>query len=149
MIICGIDPGQSGGVAMIEDNAILYTTAMPVLNKIVVVPELVTMLDTYNPDRVLIELQGIRGGQRGAMAIGANYGRILAAVEYLELPYRVITAPVWNRRAGIPAKLKGKEKKEASFAAAKREWGESFTKLGLRPTQDGPVEALLIARFGE
>lgn len=148
-MIVGIDPGQKGGVAVLRDpETILHVEPMPILAKEVQTGALYALLDAYAPHTAVIERQSIMGGQRGAMAIGSNFGRILAAVEIARVPYTLVTPTVWNRRAGIPPKLTGRAKKEASFEAAQRTWGSAFDRLGLRPTQDGLVEALLIARFG-
>ena len=148
-MIMGIDPGQKGGVALLSDpDTILRVEAMPILNKEVQSGWLYALIDAFCPSQVIVERQMIMSGQRGAMAIGSNFGRILAAIEIASVPYTLVTPTSWNRRAGIPAKLKGKDKKEASFAAARRTWGRQFDRLGLRPTQDGQVEALLIARYG-
>lgn len=147
MIIAGIDPGQSGGVAFVDGTS-LTTYPMPVLDKRVQVNEVITLLDMMAPSLVVVELQSIRNGQAGALAIGANYGRVLAAIECLGLPHRIVSPISWNKRAGIPAGLSGRPKKEASYAVAKRTWGKAFDALKLPISKDGQYEALLIAYYG-
>ena len=148
MTICGIDPGQKGGIAFLKGTAIEAVHPMPVLDKKIDVRALIVMLEIMGPDLVVIEQQSIRPMQSGAMAIGANYGRLLACVEALSLPHRIITPAQWNKAAGIKAGLTGRAKKEASYALCRRTWGAAFDRLGLRPAQDGQYEAALIARFG-
>ena len=72
--------------------------------------------------------------------------RLLAAVEYLNLPHRIVTPATWNRALGIPAGLKGRAKKEASFALCRRLWGPAFDAMKIGISKDGQHEALLIAR---
>lgn len=150
MIVCGIDPGVHGGVSFVQDeDRILGAWPMPILVRDVDAMELRGLLMTVGADKVVVELQSVRNAQAGALRIGANYGRLLATVELLGLPCREVTPAVWARKAGIPPKLKpGREKKDGSFAAARRTWGAAFDALGLKRSQDGPVDALLIARYG-
>lgn len=148
-MIIGIDPGQSGGVAGVDmDGDPVFAVKMPIADKKVDVIDLILRLDLHEPDRVWIESQTIMARQKGAMAIGANFGRVMASVEYLRLRHKQVTPTQWNKAIGIPAGLKGRAKKEASYAACGRLWGRDFDRLGIRPAQDGLYEALLIARYG-
>lgn len=148
MIILGIDPGMRGGVATLDNGVPVEALPMPVLAGDIDSRELRAIIATSGAQQAVIELQSIRNAQAGALKIGVNYGRLLCTCELLDLPYRIVTPPVWSKRAGIKAGMKGREKKQAHYAAAQREWGDAFTRLKLRQSQDGPVDALLIARYG-
>lgn len=148
----GLDPGLRGGVAAVDEaGRPVFAKPMPVLNDRIdtraVHAELVAAACMHEVGAT-IELQGLRPRQAGGMKIGANYGRLLGALELAGVPFREITSPQWSRLADVPAGLDGARKKQASYGAAQRLWGSAFTDLGLRQTQDGPVEALLIAYWG-
>lgn len=149
-MICGIDPGMSGGVAFLDnDGKPIRSTPMPLLDKRVRTDLIMLEIDlNLGPDdMVVVELQSIRQAQKGAMAIGANYGRIMAAVEMSGRPNREITPTQWNRHFSIPAGLKGRPKKEASYHTCRQLWGKRFSDLDIPISKDGLYEALLIARF--
>lgn len=145
MIVMGIDPGKKGGVGVLEYDKPVAAMPLPYMAKQVDVKELAALISLYEPDKIAVELQHIMAGQAGAMAIGSNYGRILAVVELAGAPYRIITPATWSKAAGIPRGLSGKAKKEAAYIAAQRAWGKAFAALNLKPTDDGLVEALHIA----
>jgi hypothetical protein len=148
--ICGIDPGVQGGVAFIDSFTlrIKQVEPMPTLAGKVDVRTLAGWFDLWSPDFTLVELQHIKNGQTGAMTIGPNYGRILACLELAELPHREVPPAVWMRGAQVKPGLKGKEKKEAQFVAAKKAFGAQLGEHKLTPARDGPIAALLIAKFG-
>jgi len=145
MIVMGIDPGKKGGVGVLEYDKPTAAVPLPYLDRQVDVRALATLIELHDPDKVALELQSIMGGQSGAMAIGSNYGRILAVIELAGVPYRIVTPASWSKAVGIPRGLSGKAKKEAAYVAAQRMWGQTFSNLNLKPTDDGLVEALLIA----
>lgn len=146
-LVVGIDPGQSGGIAMLDsDGRVVETWPMPVLGKEVDSVEIHQLLTEMRP-QVVLERAGLRGGQSGALTIGANYGRLLAAVEIAGCPLCLCTPVQWSKHFSIPSGLKGPQKKAQSFLAARNVWGQAFTDLGLTKSKDGQVEALLIARW--
>lgn len=146
----GIDPGKKGAIAVLaRDGLPMAIESLPYLDRAVDVPSLQAWMNLWAPEcQVTIERQGHRGGQAGVYTILTNYGRLMATMEMEGIRFKEVTPAVWNKDLGIdPGKI-GKEKKEASFAVARRIWGRDFDGLGLRPTEDGKVEALLIAYWG-
>ena len=148
MITFGVDPGLKGGVAILENRLPVWAGKLPYIGKQVDVSGLRALIEIYQPDEIRVERQSIRQRQAGAMTIGSNFGRILAVVELSGVAHRVPTPSTWKAKAKIRAGLSGKAAKEESFLVAQRLWGKAFDRLQLRPTQDGPVEALLIAYYG-
>lgn len=149
MIVAGLDPGLKGGIAFMDEDDPLMAAPMPKLKSIVDVVELSNMMKSMEPRRVYIERQSILAGQGAALTIGSNYGRLLAVCELLGVPYTLVTPGQWKKRCGFPTGCKGKEKAEAAFELVRRDFGDPVVqKLGLKVTRDGPVEALLIAKYG-
>ena len=107
------------------------------------------MLPTHDDLHVTLELQRVMGGQGGGLTIGCNWGRLRALVELEGIPHQIITPVQWSKYFKIPAKLPAKEKKQHSFAAARRIWGDAFNDLKIGVSKDGMVDALLIARYAK
>ena len=153
MIYVGIDPGLGGGVAALHNNVVgeLHALPMPILNRAIDTTALTLYLKKLRAsDDVVaaIERQGYRPKQAGVETLLTNYGRLLAALELAFIPYEVVTAPVWNRQAGIKTGLTGAAKKAEAFRVACQHFGtDRLMDLGLRARNDGQIEALLIARW--
>jgi len=149
MITCGIDPGIRGGVAFIDEEDPVLAVPLPKLVRIIDVVELCAILNSMAPRIVYIEQQVIMQGQKGALSLGANYGRVLAAVEMCRLPHRIVTPVQWKAKAGFIPKLTPAEKKEAAFEICRRTFGgDIMAQLNLTVPRDGPNEALLLAHYG-
>lgn len=149
MIVAAIDPGLKGGVAFFDERTPVMVTKMPKLKSVIDVVELAAMFEMMQPKMTVVERQSIRAGQGAALTIGANYGRILATLEICRLPYRLVTAAQWKKRAGFPHGAKGKEKQEAAYELARREFGDKvLQEFRLKVTTDGPVEAMLMGIHG-
>lgn len=101
------------------------------------------------PDVVIIEQQQIRRGQRGALTIGTNYGRILAMIEYLLLPApgesrRIVTVHprTWTAAFGLD---NGDKDKEQHIRVARKYGAElpGWSKAYLH----GAADAFLMAYY--
>jgi hypothetical protein len=94
------------------------------------------------PDvEVALEAQGARPGQGVASTyrIGLGFGLWLGLVVACRVPYRVVQPTTWKRHAG----LLGAHKRVSRLRAQER-----FPALGvIRPLDEGPAEALLIASY--
>lgn len=149
-MIIGIDPGQKGGIAGLrKDGTPAFVMKMPMLAKIVDVVEVALLFDVKEPDLVVIERQVIMGQQRGAMAIGANYGRLMGQIEYAGVAHEEVSPTSWKNWLKIAdASLTTKQRKELAYQRAVKVFGKRLDPFDVKPTQDGPVEALLIAYWG-
>jgi hypothetical protein len=147
-VIAGIDPGAKGGVAFLhDDGSVAGVAPLPYLGRQVDVVALDWLLDTMQPAFTWVELQVIRQSQAGALSVGANFGRLLGLLELRAMPHDTATPKGWMHRAGLPSGLKhGKPRNDAMYLAAKKLWGAQIDQL--RPSNDGQVAALLIARYG-
>lgn len=144
MTIVGIDPGLSGGIAFLEPEGTQYATPLPCDGRNLDVPALKELLTGTLNLRAYIEKPMIMGRQSGALVIGTNYGRILATIELMRIPYREITPAQWKK------KLLGKtEGKGAAIALAKTLFPSvELVQPGCKVAHDGVAEALLIAEWG-
>lgn len=101
MIICGIDPGITGALAMI-DTAHLDRVAIediPTAAKEINVSELGNIIRTWRPGLVLLERVSAMPGN-GSVSMfnfGRSYGIMQGAVCALDLPLTLISPRVWKR----------------------------------------------------
>ena len=149
-LFIGIDPGLTGGVAILDEaGGIITTTLMPRVGSDIDIRAVRDMLPLYDDLHVTLELQQVRQGQGGDLTTGCNWGRLRALVELEGIPHQIITPTQWSKHFKIPSKSPTKaEKKQHSFAAARRIWGDAFNDLKIGVSKDGMVDALLIGRYG-
>ena len=151
-MIIGIDPGQTGAIAFMDDNG-----------KVVALHDMPTMarthgrgeqVDPYSLATLILE----HGGQHREAVLeqvasrplqssqsGFNFGEAVGIVKgvlgALQIPVRLVTPQRWKRNAGLIGK-----KKDASRALAIQLHPEVSDQL-TRKKDQGRAEAILIARF--
>lgn len=144
MNVLGIDPGKQGALVFIHnDNARSYP--MPLLkNGKIDVLKLSSLVSFHKPSLVVIERQQIRSGQRGAMAIGENYGRLTGTIDCCRVKYIDPTPQKWQKYFDITGD------KEEHIEKCKELGFEVPTKSDRSnsPPHDGIADAYLIALYG-
>lgn len=155
--VLGIDPGLSGGIAVIDENfSLVDCFRMPVKeiggkNK-VDAGALFDRLSQFRIDLAVLELVGTRPGEGavGAFSFGDGYGAVRAVLECLGVPYRLERPQTW--RGG--QSLTGLSKEQIGeiafevFQADEIYKGKRLKKDGTRGCNDGISDALMIAKFG-
>lgn len=153
MVLLGIDPGASGGVAMMSDSsANVEVWPMPWITGVGINPEpLRTWL--LSADHVFIEaLVTMPTGKEGAKSVRTTVGqwwRIHGMAEMVQRPITIVQSKAWQKTFGIANKDKTL-RKAASVAVAQRLFpGCSFmpTERCKKPS-DGMAEAVLICEHG-
>jgi Holliday junction resolvasome RuvABC endonuclease subunit len=151
--VLGIDPGISGGLAVVE----ITDGAAPVLVECIDIPVVGTgakervditairnFIDRHKPVRALIERaqampkQGSSSGFKYGRAVGA----IEAAVALCSIPVEIVEPSVWKRFWRLPGK-----DKESSRQRALQLFPAAHAALA-RKKDHGRAEASLIALFG-
>ena len=150
MIILGIDPGSSGGIAIIENkiNAlpkIIFASKMSVITlfgkKVVDVQKVSSYLKQYNIDVSIIEKVHAmpRQGVTSSFQFGRSFGGI-EALCYLYTKRVDYVAPViWKKNLGLGAS------KQDSLDLARLKFG-NLEYWNLK-SNDGIAEAALLALF--
>lgn len=145
MIVLGVDPGKSGGLALLRNQKFLDGIRMPLVKqgqkRDIVDPLAIErwINNTASPDVVVIELVGAMPGQ-GVRSM-FNFGRHVGVVEGLALasglPINWSTPAAWKRRMGLS------KDKWASLDAARFHFGDA-SRWGVL-ANDGIAEAALMA----
>lgn len=143
MNFCGVDPGRTGAIAVLNGEAALMSLIdMPWVGKDLDGQMLRQMLQELSPLRVAIEGQHAfpKQGASSAFTNGVGFGMLRGLVIALAVPHLVVTANVWKRAVGLAP---GSDK-HASRMVASRLF--PLADLGRRADQ-GRADALLIAEY--
>lgn len=145
MIYIGIDPGQTGGIAIIDDlnkNSVAYPYSSI---------KLIEICKQFqdNKNRIKIYVEKVHAmphqGVTSMFNFGMGYGKILGILEAFEFKYNLVTPQSWKKYVGVTAD------KQTSIRKAQY----LFPEVSLLPTKrcrvpnDGMAEALLIAYYGK
>ena len=145
--ILGIDPGITGGLALLCGDGLL-AVAMPVLTlngkNEINLAELRSILGQWAPTHAWLEKQQAmpRQGATSSFPTGQNYGDLRGFLTASLIPWREVRPAVWKRTMGVPAD------KAAAIAFATRMY-PAYSHLWSMKKDDGIAEAALIAAYGQ
>jgi crossover junction endodeoxyribonuclease RuvC len=145
--ILGIDPGLSGGLALLYGGAIIQAAPMPVIKLAgkgeVNLAHLKSLLCEWAPSHAWVEQQQSmpRQGVASSFRTGQNYGTLLGFLQASGTPVTIVRSAVWKRAMGVPAD------KAAAVAVASRLLPSS-SHWWPRRGDDGIAEAALLAVYG-
>jgi len=152
MRIIGIDPGLSGAAFYYNTETFEFRSfKLTSKNGKLDFNALANWIWSYHPHHIFIEkifLTGREGGQ-SAMTIGANYGRIMAAIESCEYNHTEITPKTWQSALGLKGGSRAIVKQEAQTLAVKRFTLMPFLFGKSKKPHDGCTDAACIALYGE
>lgn len=153
--ICGIDPGKSGGLAVLSPaGEIQVTTVMPINSEGVVdYFELLTLFEDFKTmgDHVILEDVGGRcgDGAKGAFSFGRGMGIIECAIKQSGLKVTYVKPTAWAKviHEGLDKDLKPKAKSRTVISRLFPNTDFKRTPKCKNP-HDGLVDAVLIAEWG-
>jgi crossover junction endodeoxyribonuclease RuvC len=146
-LICGIDPGMSGALALLADGELVEVADMPVIEvhgkrrpNAAAAAEIVIR---FNAALTVIEQVGAmpRQGVASTFAFGYGAGVLEGIHAALGRAILMVRPNVWKREANVPAD------KGAARMMATRLWPD-HADLFARVKDDGRAEAALLARWG-
>jgi len=143
-VIVGIDPGVTGGLAVIHDGKLVGVEPMPIHDGRADGAEIDSMLVTWEPDFVYVEkTQAMpKNGSIASFSLGLNSGIVIGCVTANHFPMVLVRPIDWKRSMG----LVGKDKNASRGLAS--ELFPEFRDRFKRVKDDGLAEACLIARHG-
>lgn len=146
-IIVGIDPGQSGGIALIHPSGNVASWVMPLAGKEIDGHEVANYLRGLTPLTVFIEKVHSmpKQGLSSTFKFGMGYGLVIGICEALEIPYRLVTPQAWKKVV-----LSGTAKdKDAAISFVRRAYPSvDMTPGKKRVPHDGIADAVCIAEYG-
>lgn len=154
MRILGVDAGQAGGLALIEDRQLVSGIRMPtykIRGKAVINSRAV--IEWINGDWSEFSRKGFdvavieavhampRQGVSSSFQFGRMLGGIEAVVSSFGKPVHYVTPAQWKKAMGLSSD------KQASIDAAKLMFGSAADELLKYKADDGVAEAALIAAY--
>ena len=150
MNVLGIDPGKSGGLAVVsrEINSlprIIFAIKMPTLQinkkKIIDILTIKKQLNMIKIDISVIEKVHAmpRQGVTSSFQFGRSYGAIEGLCQILSSRVDYVAPVVWKKAMGLDSS------KQASLDLARMKFGES--NLWQKKSNDGIAEAALLCLF--
>ncbi len=142
--IAGIDPGITGGLAVIHNGKLAGVHPMPVHDSRADGHEIDEILTEWEPDAVYVEhTQAMpKNGSIASYSLGLNTGIVLGVIQANGFRMVRVRPQEWKKKMG----LTGKDKNASRGLATELfpEFASSFKLV----KSDGLAEACLIARYG-
>lgn len=140
-MICGIDPGAKGAIALLyPDYAEIHD--MPMLGKEVNGSEVARIFKEFTPDHIWLEQVNSFGmGRTSAYNFGQGVGVLKGVFQAMQIPFTLVTPQKWKKSYGL-----SKEKDHSRLLVTRMfpDLADQF----VRKKDDGRAEALLIAKYG-
>lgn len=147
-LICGIDPGLSGGIALLDGRSKLTrdvpigTYKMPATEA-----EVMVLMEEFAPHIRMAFLEAVHSfpgqGIASAFTFGKGYGFLRGVMVALKVPFVDVSPMKWKKALGLhfTADDSKKDKKNGSKQLAQQWWPD------VKVTH-GTAECLLIAEYG-
>jgi len=153
VIVLGVDPGISGGLAFLDGGKAAGLYVMPTYRtdeekKIhghkVDFHTFASIVEMYRPDRAVVERVSAMPGQgvSSMFTFGGAYTGVLACLQALSIPYDLVTPQKWKKEMGFK-----KEKKETVKWCMERYPNVSLIPPRCRTPHSGLADALAIASW--
>lgn len=141
MNYCGIDPGLTGAVIVLDDGLrVIDALDMPCIDKELDATVFIDVFQSWHITHVYIEKAQGMPKQKGMFTYGRLFGEIIGVLKALSIPYTLVTPQAWKKTqlAGMP-----KEKVSSVIRI-----NQLYPELKLRKTQHGRADAILLCRHG-
>ena len=142
----GIDPGKSGGIAVISDERIEVKKCPETVRDMAFIFALI--LHETPPSHVLVMIEKVwarpHDGRASVFTFAGNYGQWEGIVASHDIQLHYVTPQVWMRAVGCPKKLSKKDRKNHLKALAKEKYPKLSKKMTLATS-----DAMLIADYAK
>lgn len=107
MIICGIDPGANGALALLDSNDILYIMDYKTSG----LASYIELFQSHKPHLVIVEKVNAMPGQgvKSMFSFGQRLGEIEGMLQAMQIPYQLVQPKVWQKLISIPPKAEKKQ----------------------------------------
>lgn len=150
--ICGIDPGLSGGIALIGENGVIVEP-MPSVAKEIDVAGLVRFLGAHKEEIEIAFLEKVHAFPGASGSSMLSFGRIVGIIEgaltALAIPFHTVRPGVWCKEihAGVSGVEAPKDKSRIAVSRLFPQVNLLATPRSKKP-HEGMMDALLIAEYG-
>ena len=162
-IVIGIDPGASGGIAVLYLFGKFHTDSVVTLpipdSDLQICSFLRTLQEQKEKDtipEIVAWIEKVHAmpqqGVTSSFNFGVNYGKLLMALAAFQIPYQMVTPQAWQKRLQIPSRNTQLETKLDFKNRLRLEAQRRFPNLaiwqGTKGSQLAVADALLIASYG-
>jgi len=148
-VVCGIDPGLSGGMAFIDQSGCLVNVIkMPIILKEYDLKEIIKQIKHYEPRMIAIERQQSmhKQGLVSTFTTGKGFG-MLQGIAACLAPFMVVNPKDWQKEM-LTALQPGDTKKNSMIAAQRLFPTVSFLATDrCKVIHDGMTDACLLAEY--
>ena len=103
----GIDPGQKGGIAIIDKQSIIEIEVHDIPKNACDLYNILQHVDNADIFCMLEQAQPMpKQGVKGVFTYGIGYGKIIAVLEILGIPFQTIHPSVWKKEFSLYKKNK-------------------------------------------
>lgn len=146
MIILGIDPGKSGGLALLVDD-VVTAIRMPYTDHDLW--NVVHRLKNSKPTAFLESVHSFPGeGVKSVFTFGRNYGSLRMALAAAGIPYEEVAPTKWQKSLGLLLTRKKGAPKETKTDKKNRHKAMAQRLFPSVAVTHAIADALLIAEFG-
>ena len=142
----GIDPGKSGGIAVIEGNHVEVKKCPASVQDMAFLFALI--LQETPPSHTLVMIEKVwarpHDGRASVFTFAGNYGQWQGIIASHEITPHYVTPQVWMRAVGCPKKLKKQDRKNYLKALAKERYPHIKKKMTL-----ATADAMLVADYAK
>lgn len=146
-VFIGIDPGKSGGVAVVSREEITEEHPLEEFTE----KELWDWISSFDTRGTFVALERVhsfpRDGARSAFTFGVSYGQLRMALTAAKLPFDEILPQTWQKELHIPPcgkKTKAQHKK-GLIARCQQLYPEHSVWTKLKKHQAAVADAILLA----
>ena len=141
-MICGIDVGQTGAIALLYSDTYAEVHDMPMLGKEVNGYTVAEIFREFTPKHIWLEQQAaFKMGRTSAFNFARGYGVLQGVIQTLGIPYTLVTPLKWKKSFSLS------KEKDQSRLLVTRFYPHMASQVKLKKN-DGRAEALLIAKYG-
>lgn len=146
--VIGVDPGLTGGIAVLSEHVKPVLWVMPVTGKAVDFNKLAYYLEATVPGHLFLERSQAfpKMGVCSAFNYGSSFWGVQAICATLSLPVTLVAPNKWHR-ALVPGR-DGDPKDRALRVARQLFPDVALVQPGCRKEHAGLVDAILLAEFG-
>ena len=107
MIVCGIDPGFSGALAIVDELGDCQTIVMPTLgdgaSKVINAAMIARWLNDFDAEYAVLEQAQAMPGQgvSSCFRYGVSYGQIIGVLQCGLISYQTVRPAMWKRDMGL------------------------------------------------
>lgn len=143
MRVLGVDPGQTGALALMSADGLLAVEDMPVVDGRVNPDELARLVEDWYPSVAAVEAVHSmpRQGVASSFKFGAGYGMVLGVLAALHVARLNPTPTQWTRAFNLTSDKEGHRRRAIEL------WPGQAARFA-RKLDDGRADAALIAQWG-